>query len=83
MISDADDPFNIRFARFDHRGGTYRALTVEAQPVRTERIATGYGEPFDKTHYARTVEIYVSPTGRSVRVFVDGQEVPARGSARV
>jgi hypothetical protein len=27
-------------------------------------------------HGSREVEMYVSPTGRSVRVFVDGSEVP-------
>lgn len=28
-------------------------------------------------HGHRRVEVYASPTGRSVRVFVDGKEVPA------
>ena len=43
----------------------------------TEHVVPPAGEDyaFDREQWAREVEVYVSPTGRSVRVWVDGEEV--------
>ena len=38
--------------------------------------ADGYAMAHDVQRWARHVTVYVSPTGRSVRVWVDGVEVP-------
>ena len=45
----------------------------------TERIVPPAGEDYahDRDLWAREVEVYISRTGRSVRVWVDGTEVPA------
>lgn len=42
-----------------------------------ERVVPPAGEEyaFHRSTWARRVEVYVSPAGRSVRVFVDGEEV--------
>jgi hypothetical protein len=40
-------------------------------------VREGYGEDFEVREWARSVTVYVSPTGRSVRVWVDGREVVA------
>ena len=55
----------------------YDVLKVGAMPTFVERIVPPAGEAFafDVQHYRRSVEISVSPTGRSVRVWVDGREV--------
>jgi hypothetical protein len=47
----------------------------------TERVVPPAGEDhaYDRDLWERHVQVYVSPTGRSVRVFVDGQEIPAGG----
>lgn len=70
-------PFDIRHLTFEHRGGLWHVLDVGAQPTFIERIVPPAGEAhaFEVQHHRRHVEVYVSPTGRSVRVFVDGQEV--------
>lgn len=52
-------------------------LTVRLGNDGTQRIVPPAGErfAFDRTIWRRTVECAVSPTGRSVRVWVDGVEV--------
>lgn len=40
-----------------------------------ETVTPAYGEPYEVTRWARRVELHVSPSGRSARVWVDGQEV--------
>ena len=72
-----NDPFCVRRVRFEHRGGLYRFLDVDVLPVRVERIVPPAGEryAFDRIHYERRVQVSISPTGRSVRVWVDGNEV--------
>ena len=71
------DPFTTRHYRIAHRGGIWNVLNVRAQPTFVERIVPPAGEDhaFDVQHYKREVEVSVSPTGRSVRVWVDGVEI--------
>ena len=58
-------------------GGRWECLKINVVPTRVERVVPPAGEAhaFDVQHYKRTLEIYVSPTGRSVRIYVDGVEV--------
>lgn len=55
----------------------YHGIQVRAGYRRRERVVPPAGEAyaFEVDRWARTVEISVSPTGRSVRVWVDGEEV--------
>jgi hypothetical protein len=66
---------HIKFRRFTMQG--YDILNIGAGHRGTKRIVPPAGEDyaFDVPKWARQVEVVVSPTGRSVRVFVDGQEV--------
>lgn len=67
------EPFDV--AVVEHEGR--QALIVRAGPRGSERIVPPAGErhAFDRPRWARTVEVYVSPKGRSVRVWVDGVEI--------
>lgn len=58
----------------------YEQLAIKAGPRGTERIVPPAGEEyaFDVALWARRVVISISPAGRSVRVWVDGTEVPAQ-----
>jgi hypothetical protein len=62
---------------FEHRGGVYRTIKVSAGKPTTERIVPPAGEDhaFDFENYPVTVEVTVSPTGRSVHVHVNGEPV--------
>lgn len=73
------DPLNVRHFSFTHRGGLYRCVKVDAGHLGTKRVVPPAGEDyaFDVDLWRRSVEVYVSPTGRSVRVYVDGEEVGA------
>lgn len=55
----------------------YATMTIAAGNRGTERIVPPAGEEhaYDHQRWARSVQVTVSPTGRSVRVFVDGVEV--------
>ena len=57
--------------------GGAEEVRVRAGRKRTERIVPPAGEEhaFDRDVWTREVAVYVSRTGRSVRVFVDGKEV--------
>lgn len=55
------DPFNIRRLVFDTDRGRVRVLKVTVD--------------LDPAPRKREVEISVSPTGRSVRIWVDGKEI--------
>jgi hypothetical protein len=59
-------------------GGEYQALHVRAGRRGSTRVVPPGGEDYayNRPEWARTVGVYVSPTGRSVRVYVDGHEVP-------
>jgi hypothetical protein len=73
------DPFHIR--RISWRPlkgrGDYRTLHIDIEPTFSERVVPPAGEDyaFNVQHYRSSVEISVSPTGRSVQVFVDGVKV--------
>lgn len=54
-------PFTIRRHNVDHRGGHVRVLKVTVD--------------LDPAPRKREVEISVSPTGRSARIWVDGKEI--------
>ena len=71
------DPFTIHRISYKHRGGFWRNLRVDICPTWVERIVPPAGEDhaFFFQHYKRKVEISVSPTGRSVRIWVDGKEI--------
>lgn len=58
-----------------HEG--YTVLKVDAGPLGVERVVPPAGEEhaFDRPLWRRQVEVSVSPAGRSVRVWVDGEEV--------
>jgi hypothetical protein len=63
---------------FDKRmGGDYWCVRVSAGRPKRKRIVPPAGERYAhiRETYPRNVEVYVSPTGRSVRVYVDGAEI--------
>jgi hypothetical protein len=73
-------PFETRRYWWEHRPGRfYSTLKVDVAPVGEEPLPPIPGEPGPRTRtvYRRRVEITVSPTGRSVRIYVDGVEIPA------
>jgi hypothetical protein len=72
-------PFKIRQYDAELNGTDYAVLQVDIVPTHVERIVPPAGEEhaFDVQRYRRRVEVSVSPTGRSVRVWVDGVEVRA------
>lgn len=63
------------------RHAGYVHVVVKAGPRPPERIVPPAGEEyaFDAVRWARRVEVLVSPTGRSARVWVDGVEIPPPG----
>jgi hypothetical protein len=69
----SDEQFTI--SRADHDRGT--SLIIHAGNGGTERVVPPAGEAhaFDRTIWRRRIEVGISPTGRSVRVWVDGEEV--------
>jgi len=68
-------PFEVTHYTLSDTGR--RALKVRAGHRGVKHVVPPAGEDyaFDVDQWAREVEIYVSPTGRSVRVWVDGDEV--------
>lgn len=71
-------PFKVKEFTFGHRDGIYTVLDVSCVPTFVETIVPPVGEDwaFDVQHYRRHIQISVSPTGRSVQVFVDGRRIP-------
>ena len=66
--------------QFDEYHYTYEGRSIvhlRAGFDGVERVVPPAGEDYayDVTRWKRRVEISVSPTGRSVRVFVDGKEI--------
>lgn len=55
----------------------YAHLIVNCGTKKTERVVPPAGEKyaFDRDVWSHRVNISVSPTGRSVQVFVDGERV--------
>jgi len=75
-----DWPFRTRRFRIERRRNDHlsHVLKIDVVPTTTERVVPPAGEDhaFDVQHFRRSIEVYVSPTGRSVRVWVDGVEIP-------
>lgn len=71
------DQLHVGEWTYDAGRGTYRTLDVKAGRRGIERVVPPAGEAyaFDRLLWARHVQVTVSPSGRSVRVYVDGQEV--------
>lgn len=69
----AADALDLRIWEFAGNVG----IAVDAGPRGSERVVPPAGEAhaFDRRLWAHKVELSVSPTGRSVRVFLDGTEV--------
>lgn len=64
--------------RVEHRRlAGYQSVEVSAGYRRTRRVVPPAGKQhaFTVEEFARRVSVSVSPSGRSVRVFVDGHEV--------
>lgn len=86
-LSEADNHLDVEYCVYNFRpddksalakranGG--RAVEIRAGRRQVERTVPPAGEDyaFDYQHWERCVTVYVSPTGRSVRVFVDGKEI--------
>ena len=72
-----NDAIDVRCARFSHRGGMYENVTVRAGIPNVVHVVPPSGEKyaFDRVDYPHEVQITVSPTGRSVQVYVDGKRV--------
>lgn len=66
----------IDAGHYEHGGAV--GMTIKAGNRGKRRVVPPAGESyaFDVTQWARRVEIHVSPTGRSVRVWVDGVLIP-------
>lgn len=73
------DNFKVRRFSYEPRAGRgiYENMTIDVVPTFVERIVPPAGDEyaFDIQHHRRRVDICVSPSGRSVRIFVDGNEV--------
>jgi hypothetical protein len=69
----AADEFDMTLFTLDGR----KILLVNAGDRGTEEVVppAGPAYAFTRHKWARKVEVSVSPTGRSVRVWVDGKEV--------
>lgn len=72
MVSDGE-PFQIAMGTVNG----YRALIVQAGIPTTVHVTPPAGEDyaFDYQQWPRRVDISISPTGRSVRIWVDGVEI--------
>jgi hypothetical protein len=87
-IAGAGHHLDVQFAAFRDDGTAVgkrlagaREVIVRAGNRGVERIVPPAGDlwAFDRPLWEREVMVYVSPTGRSVRVFVDGIEIPRAG----
>ena len=60
-----------------HELDGYTVMSLDAGNRGTERVVPPAGEDYayDRIKWGRHVQVSVSPTGRSVRVFVDGVEI--------
>jgi hypothetical protein len=69
--------YEIRQFTFEHKGGVYENVKIGAGRRVTKRIVPPAGEAyaFKVDTWDTMVEITVSPTGRSVQVFVNGKKV--------
>lgn len=75
-----DNQFDVRVLTYniDQREKQPRkTVIVEAGNLGVECVTPPAGpvHAFNRQRWQRRVEVYISPTGRSVRVWVDGKEV--------
>lgn len=82
-IHPSDDQLDVELCRFHADGSALGERIDGAAQVRIRagrrpdiRWRTPAGTVIETRAWARDVTVYVSPTGRSVRVWVDGQEIP-------
>lgn len=81
-MDDDRDQIKVRQTRLtDPSWGKRRGATqmyIKAGFRGIERIVPPAGEEyaFNIERWARRITVHVSPTGRSVRVWVDGKEIP-------
>lgn len=68
-----DEHFDVTVIRFRET----QTVKVRAGRKRTKRIVPPAGEEwaFDMVEWPHEVEVYVSKTGRSVRLWIDGKEM--------
>jgi len=76
------DRWTIEHPHHPDRGG-YHMLNVRAGNRGTEHVVPEAGEDYayDRDVWARRIQVSVSPSGRSVRVWVDGVEVPRQADS--
>lgn len=65
----------------DKRRGRYETVSVKADLMKTETV-TAPGHSWERKTYRHNVQVYVSPTGRSVQIFVNGNKVYPNGDSR-
>lgn len=79
MMDVEDRRFDVAVYNYtpDERRGRYHSIHVKAGRCHTERVVPPAGEDyaFDREVWDHRIEIGISPTGRSVRVYVDGERV--------
>ena len=84
MSATEETPPTIDVHRFTYptSRGRYRGATVYAGKATTERVVPPAGEDyaFDVTRWPTRVQVTVSPTGRSVRIHVNGVEYKPGGA---
>lgn len=68
---------SARYLTYPGRSGEYEVLKIGAGVPTVEHIVPPAGElyAFDVTKWSTGIEVSVSPTGRSVQVFVNGTKV--------
>ena len=68
---------DVRRMTFPGRRGSYEVVKVGAGVPKVHRVVPPAGDncAFDVTTWTTNVEIYVSPTGRSVRIYVNGEAI--------
>jgi hypothetical protein len=67
----------VRVRTLEIPGDRGEVLYIDCVPTTVTHVIPPAGDEyaFDIQNYKRRVEIYVSKTGRSVRVWVDGKEI--------
>lgn len=69
--------FTVRFRSRDPGPWTIHKIGAGVPTVRKVTPAAGDSYAYEVVEYPRNIEVAVSPSGRSVRVYVDGLEVAA------
>ena len=86
LLSGADEHLDVTYAVYNNDGSALgkrlngaRSLIIRAGRRKVRHVVPPAGDDyaFDVQEWEREVTVYVSPTGRSVRVWVDGKEAPA------